>query len=239
MKNNSIILFVSACLFVGIGSGAAFGQGFSSILEKLDDLETRLNGLETTEKSDFGKLQRHLSEDDPAEGEFSLQNSVALLEWQVDNLSNDLEMIKNDGDNSDNVETATLAGDLREIMGALRSSISDHANAGNSQFPQKVFFDGSVRWRSEFDDKDFVDSTSIYERTFLRMRFGARFHINENSEAYIQFQDSRNMGTNSAGLSNDNNLGVHQAYIKASDLFREGFTLQIGRFAAPTDDRGY
>lgn len=239
MKIKTINIMSTLILALIFSAESGLAQRSSAVLVKLDELESRLNSLEVAEKTDINSLRDQLSQVQPDEALSGFERTIALLESRVDELARDVEDVKADPRHSkDETEVKEAAADLRELMAAFRASIGSYSDAtqssaGNARSPEKVTFDGNVRWRSEFDDKDFIDSTASYERSFLRVRFGAQLYIGENSRAYIQFQDSRNMGTNSAGLSNDSNLGVHQAYINVSDLFREGFTLQIGRFGAP------
>lgn len=91
---------------------------------------------------------------------------------------------------------------------------------------------GNVRWRAELDGKDFSDNTAMNEMSFLRSRVGLTISAIENTTLYLQMQDSRNLGVNSSGLTNDTNLGIHQANVKLSDIFTEGLSLQVGRFEA-------
>ncbi len=95
-----------------------------------------------------------------------------------------------------------------------------------------LIIDGTIRERTEVDGKDFNSNTDMVERSYLRTRLGLEFSRIENTIVYLQIQDSRNLGTNSAGLSNDNNLGVHQAFIKFMLPGMEGGWMQIGRFEA-------
>jgi hypothetical protein len=68
------------------------------------------------------------------------------------------------------------------------------------------------------------------ELQYLRTRLELDITSIDNAEIYLQIQDSRNLGTNSSGLNNDTNLGIHQAFMKLNDLFFDGFQLQLGRF---------
>jgi len=92
---------------------------------------------------------------------------------------------------------------------------------------------GQMRWRVEFDGKDFDNGTAMNEMSLLRTRINLKVTAIENAVVYFQIQDSRNLGVNSAGLNNDTNLGVHQGYIKLKNLFSEEISLQLGRFESP------
>jgi hypothetical protein len=89
---------------------------------------------------------------------------------------------------------------------------------------------GQIRIRSEFDGKDFDNNSDLVERSQMRTRLGILFTGLEKTDIFLQIQDSRNLGTNSAGLINDNNLGIHQAYIKFQCRLWSRLTWQIGRF---------
>lgn len=91
---------------------------------------------------------------------------------------------------------------------------------------------GQMRWRVEFDDRDFVSSTPLIETSFLRTRINLSITSIEKTTVFFQMQDSRNLGLNSAGLGNDTNLGVHQGYIKLDNPCGKGMTFQVGRFEA-------
>jgi len=104
--------------------------------------------------------------------------------------------------------------------------------AGENNLTDEVMLDGTVRWRAEFDGKDFSNSTALNEKSYLRTRLGLKFTSIENAIVYIQFQDSRNLGVNSSGLTNDANLGLHQGYIKLSGFPIKNISMQAGRFEA-------
>jgi hypothetical protein len=105
-------------------------------------------------------------------------------------------------------------------------------NAQGIKVADGLTIDGQIRERTEFDGRDFNSDTDLIERSYLRTRLGLKFTRIENTKIYLQFQDSRNLGTNSGGLTNDDNLGVHQAYIKFMIPGMEGGWLQLGRFEA-------
>jgi hypothetical protein len=109
---------------------------------------------------------------------------------------------------------------------ALILPISSHA----IEIGDGLDLGGNVRWRAELDGKDFSDKTAMNELSFLRSRVGLTITAIENTTLYLQMQDSRNLGVNSSGLTNDTNLGIHQAYIELSNIITEGLSLQIGRF---------
>lgn len=93
---------------------------------------------------------------------------------------------------------------------------------------------GQMRWRIEYDGRDFDNGTALNEMSLLRTRVNLKVTAIKDAVVYFQIQDSRNLGQfNTADLGNDNNLGVHQGYIKLKNLFGENLALQLGRFEAP------
>ena len=90
--------------------------------------------------------------------------------------------------------------------------------------------DGQIRERTEFIDKSFYENSDMYERSFLRTRLGLAYTGIENTKLYIQIQDSRILGMSSADLTNDFNLGIHQAYIKFKCRKNNSLWFQAGRF---------
>jgi hypothetical protein len=121
-----------------------------------------------------------------------------------------------------------LVGVLSVIMAFLLFTPSFATEIGTG-----LDLDGQMRWRIEFDGKDFSDATAMNEFSLLRSRVALKVTSIEKAVVYFQIQDSRNLGLNSAGLTNDTNLGVHQGYIKLKKLFSDRLHLQLGRFEAP------
>lgn len=93
-----------------------------------------------------------------------------------------------------------------------------------------VYLDGQMRARMEVDGKDFDSDTDMIEKSYLRTRFSLLYSRIEKTDIFFQMQDSRNLGTNSGGLGNDDNLGVHQAYIKWNCTIWDELYIQAGRF---------
>jgi len=92
---------------------------------------------------------------------------------------------------------------------------------------------GQMRWRTEYDGRDFNNGTALNEFSLLRTRVNLKVTAIKDAVVYFQIQDSRDLGVNSSRLTNDTNLGVHQGYLKLKNLFAENLSLQLGRFEAP------
>jgi len=112
------------------------------------------------------------------------------------------------------------------IISLLTSSL---LNAG-TEVGNGLTIDGQIRERTEFIDKSFYDEDEMYERSFLRTRLGLSYTRIENTKLYVQIQDSRVLGMNSSDLTNDFNLGIHQAYIKFKCRKNNSLWMQAGRF---------
>ncbi|UCE66814.1 MAG: alginate export family protein [Candidatus Zixiibacteriota bacterium] len=122
----------------------------------------------------------------------------------------------------------TVRGCMAAILVIMLVSTSFAAEIGNG-----LDLGGQMRWRIEYDGKDFDYGTAMNEMSLLRTQVNLKVTAIEDAVVYFQVQDSRNLGVNSAGLTNDTNLGVHQGYLKLKNLFGENLSLQLGRFEAP------
>lgn len=90
---------------------------------------------------------------------------------------------------------------------------------------------GQIRARGEADKKSFVEDAHMKTFTLLRTRINLDATVDENTHAFIQFQDSRTYGVPSSGDLGDNkNVDIHQAFIKVDNFFGEGWGVQAGRF---------
>lgn len=89
--------------------------------------------------------------------------------------------------------------------------------------------DGQLRFKSEFNDKDFKSDTKGYSYQYGRTRLGVWLSPSQNVTGYIQFQDSRTWGTEFGTLSDQKNLDLHQGYLKIENFFGAPVDVQIGR----------
>lgn len=91
----------------------------------------------------------------------------------------------------------------------------------------EVDVNGQVRFRLHGDDKDFnITGGQVFSE--LRSRVGIAVAPQENLKLFVQFQDSRLVGSNSGGLGADANVGLHQGYFKFG--IGRGWSVQAGRF---------
>jgi hypothetical protein len=92
----------------------------------------------------------------------------------------------------------------------------------------KIF--GLVGLRSEFDGRDFSNSTHPLTFASSKIRLGVEKTFKKKLTLYIQIQDSRVFGSESSTLSNSKNLDLHQGYVKLNKLFNWNWSIQAGRF---------
>ncbi|MFZ5979552.1 MAG: alginate export family protein [Candidatus Zixiibacteriota bacterium] len=96
---------------------------------------------------------------------------------------------------------------------------------------------GQVRVRAEWDDREFDPELKWKQYNLLRTRLGLKAVIEDNTEVFAQFQDSRTFGDTtfagqaaSGGLNDGKNVDMHQAYLKINRLGSDDLSLQAGRF---------
>ncbi|NUN08835.1 MAG: alginate export family protein [Ignavibacteriaceae bacterium] len=89
---------------------------------------------------------------------------------------------------------------------------------------------GGIQLRTELDGRDFYNKTYPVSFTSMRTRLGVAKNISGKAEFFLQAQDSRIFGQAMNTLAAINNLDLHQGYVKLSDLFESGVSLQAGRF---------
>lgn len=90
---------------------------------------------------------------------------------------------------------------------------------------------GQVRHRTEWNGKDFSDSTKVGGSGLLRTRLNLAFRTAANDLAFIQLQDSRVYGTETNTLSDGtaDAIDLHQAYLQLNNLLNRPFSLRLGR----------
>ncbi|MFQ5568866.1 MAG: alginate export family protein [Rhodothermales bacterium] len=103
-----------------------------------------------------------------------------------------------------------------------------------AQLADHVSINAQVRHRFEVSAKDLNSDTDAVTFNLLRTRLGARFVPLEHTEAFIQVQDARVFGEEANTLTDGSadQLDLHQAYVKISNLFDWPLDLQLGRFEA-------
>ncbi len=96
----------------------------------------------------------------------------------------------------------------------------------------KIGLDGQIRVRTELDDRLFGKDYIMSRFTLLRTRLGVGATVDDNAKFYVQFQDSRRLGSNSqsGSLVSTSNVDVHQAYFSVKRLWVDGLGMKLGRF---------
>lgn len=88
---------------------------------------------------------------------------------------------------------------------------------------------GELRARFEIDNRDFSKDISSKTFTAMRSRLNAKFTKDQNIEAFIQLQDSRNWGQEGSPKNDIKNIDLHQAFILVKDFFGMPLDFQAGR----------
>ncbi len=166
MKNLVVtVVVVSVALLFLSGASPVYAQGFSSILDKLDKLEVRLDGLEkqvtnapksNTDvsgiKSHLNKLDNQLSELQSSQDITFIENSIAELAIQVRDLENG--MTPGTGLEEEPGMDSQMMASLRELTQELRSTIDDVSqmseNQGDSE-SEESYDPGSLEILGFFD----------------------------------------------------------------------------------------
>jgi len=101
----------------------------------------------------------------------------------------------------------------------------------------EINISGQVRIRGEIDKKNFTPDAYTQSFSLLRTRIGIEAIVDQNTHAFVQFQDSREFGDYTAwgapasgSLNDGRNVDIHQAYIQIDNLFGKGWGSKAGRF---------
>ena len=101
----------------------------------------------------------------------------------------------------------------------------------------EVEVSGQVRVRSEIDKKRFDPLAASLAFTDMRTRVAVEAIRDGNAHVFVQFQDSRRWGGQTAdgkdasgGLENGRNVDVHQAFVQLDRAGLDRFGIKIGRF---------
>lgn len=93
----------------------------------------------------------------------------------------------------------------------------------------EINFSAQLRARSSYDNRDFSSDIDGYGYTELRTRAAMEFRAPLDITGVFQIQDSRIYGTEPSTLSNTDNLDIHQAFVKVSNLFKLPVDIKFGR----------
>ena len=142
MRSKFGLFLIKLGLISAIWTMTANAQGFSSIVQKLDQLEKRLNSIEISQSDQnqaVKNMRVQIDSFQPAlastQSDFPREEIVA----QVEQLSNEVEQIKAGNGNMQEIEEVRmLALNLREMIEDMRSNLSQPAAATNTVQSQTV-----------------------------------------------------------------------------------------------------
>lgn len=158
MKGLNITLIAFVALGLSWGSSVASAQGFSSILEKLDALQERLEEVEATQKTDIEALQDQLSNNQAGSEVPGLTHSVGVLRSQVDHLTEEVEQIQADTSRQENeAVVGALTGELRELTDQLREGLQ----VSRSESDALASVDSSQSIPSQEEHKSKIPTASL------------------------------------------------------------------------------
>lgn len=111
------------------------------------------------------------------------------------------------------------------------------AGAPGASAETEVTVSGQVRARTEVERRTFETDARTNDFSLLRTRLAIKASADSNVSAFVQFQDSRELGgvdlrgnANSGTLNNGANVDIHQAYLQVEQLWENGPGLRAGRF---------
>jgi len=93
---------------------------------------------------------------------------------------------------------------------------------------------GELRYRFQVDGKDFNSDTRNFTFNELRSRLNLAFTPQDELQVFLQVQDARNFGDETNTLTDGiaDNLDLHQAWFRLSNIFKTPISLKAGRFEA-------
>ena len=237
MRNKFIITTIVLGLILFYGTYTVYAQGFSTILKKLDEIETRLDQLEGVQKSDIENLQKQLSEIEPEQDVSVLSNSITDLQSQMDilnsmvnTLADNLEQVEAEAERAGKEEIIEpLAMNLRDLIAELRETIINppEPEEGETEFELEItgFFDVHADRLKETEN--------IFGLGPFELDLEAPFNENISGSAAMVFED----GVAEIGVGF---IDLHFFELSASPtsprgrIFTDpGYHMQIGQFDIP------
>ncbi|MDZ7260507.1 MAG: hypothetical protein ONB05_00090 [candidate division KSB1 bacterium] len=223
MKNIIVIGATLTALILTSGVSSTQAQGIGSIVERLNKLEKRLDRLEAIQK----KNQDNYNQLDKRELISGIDSSLSSLALRMNRLEANIEEIKKTelGEEAETISGLTV--DLRELVGELRSVISETASKDKdkekvSKYPINLYgyikldacYDASrissgnfVRWVESNGKKD-----DQFNLTARQTRFGLNFS-GANSDK-IKTSGKMEIDFYGGGEENKNLLMLRHAFLK-------------------------
>ncbi|MFC1477664.1 alginate export family protein [candidate division KSB1 bacterium] len=124
------------------------------------------------------------------------------------------------------------------LLGSACAGIFGDRLSAQVEIGKGLTLDGYMRYRTEWDDRDFSGLRETDSYSTLRTRLGLKAEeIIESVTMYLLIGDSRTLGYSDPYLegspigpiSYDNGLGVTEAYVKIGDFFHPSLTAVLGR----------
>ncbi len=94
----------------------------------------------------------------------------------------------------------------------------------------QVSIDGTIRYRSEIDGKDFNADTGMNEFGTLRTQIGIRIVPNDMLFLYAKFKEARSWGNQGVNKAATTNFYAEQAYLETNGLAGSDLHLRVGRY---------
>ncbi len=91
-------------------------------------------------------------------------------------------------------------------------------------------FSAQIQARTELDGRDFSNETYPPNFASLRTRLAVEKSFMQKLNMFVQIQDSRVFGEEPNTLASIDNIDLHQAYFKLTNLFNAPIEFQAGRF---------
>nr|MBC8478891.1 alginate export family protein [FCB group bacterium] len=124
------------------------------------------------------------------------------------------------------------------IQSDCSASSCSTPNCSKSRSNSRLDISGEVRYRFQWDGKDFNDDSSAPNYSELRTRLNFKFKPSYDTKVFLQLQDSRTLGevTENDPLfgtpvmdGSADNLDLHQGYFQIQGLFGLCLDMQVGR----------
>jgi hypothetical protein len=122
----------------------------------------------------------------------------------------------------------TLAACLAVLLGAASLPFAEvEVETGDLTWT----FSGQARfrpeWRSDLDLNEEANDDTF--GGFMRIRLGVGAAYKENLDVFLQVQDSRVAGEEATTASNEENLDLHQGWVRLNNLGSDRLSLTLGR----------
>ncbi|MBM3324224.1 MAG: hypothetical protein FJY66_01000, partial [Calditrichaeota bacterium] len=147
MRHKWILSGILWAVMITLAVPQASAQSFSAIIEKLDQLEARLNQLEKVQKKDIQELQSLLSQVQPgAPGQDmsglsksvgDMETSMSAVQSKLTQISHDVEQLKTTSYSWDAEAVNSMTTQLRELIAELRTTLAS-GSAGPSSSESKL-----------------------------------------------------------------------------------------------------